>query len=373
MLNNRERMYKFDPYELCPCGANKKFKFCCYKKAKSDQRTSNKYKDYSDSRMQHLIKKTWRDTDFKICLAFNPKECDSLIKNAHTLQNNRILNRISENGHVYTLVPITTRKGVSIELKKISRNKASTFFGFCDYHDNQLFKPIEQEAYLKEPIQNFLFAFRGFCLEYHKLIRKLETVRTGFELNPSSMLDPNGIHFYRIAEFDVNDSKAEYEQFRSIYKNEELDNIITVERRLDYEIGFAVSSSFAVKNDLYGNEINDIYSIKKELLPSIYINVFPAENETIIIMSYNIEYEKEYGKYFKQIKNLTNEELEKHLNFLIINYTENVFFSPRLIKKLEEKEKVSLLSSFESSVDINTAYELLKDGEYFKFNLFLKS
>lgn len=372
-LNKRERMNKFDPYEQCPCGSNQKFKFCCYKNAKNPQKSTNEYENYTDSRMQNLANEIWRDTDFKVCLAFNSTECEPLIKNAHTLQNNRILNRISENGHVFTLQPNTTMQGVNTELKKVSRNKASTFFGFCNYHDNELFKPIEQKEYLNEPIQNFLFAFRGFCLEHHRLIRKRENVRSVFKLKPSSMLNPDAVNFYRVAEFDVNDSETEYKLFEDIYRNEDLDNIVTLERRFNYEVEFAVSSSFTVQSDLYGREINDIYSIEKDLLPSIYINVFPTENETVIILSYNIEYEVIYGEYFRQIEKLTDEELERYLNFLIINYTENVFFSPRLIDKLDEKQKKSLINSFESSVYLDTAFELLKDGEYFNFNLFLKS
>lgn len=372
-LNKKERMDIFDPYELCPCGSDQKFKFCCYQNAKTAKDSTNKYKDYSEGRIQHLVKKMWDDTDFEVCLAFNQEECKPLIKNAHALQNNKILNRISEDGHVFTISSNVTKQRINADFKKISRNKASTFFGFCDYHDNEIFKPIEQKEYLGEPIQNFLFAFRAFCLEYHRIIRKFKTIRDNFKENPSFMLDPFGVYMYRIAEFDVNDSETEYKLFKYNFNYKHLNNIVTIERRLNYEVEFAVSSSFAVKDNLYGNEMNDIFSIEKDTVPNIYINIFPVENETVIIMSYNIKYETVYGEYFNQIRHLTDEELEAYLNFLVINYTENVFFSPRLIDKLDGEQKESLLGSFQSSIDLNKTYELLKDGKYFKFDLFLQN
>jgi uncharacterized protein YecA (UPF0149 family) len=38
VLNKEERMQKIDPYEPCPCGSDKKFKFCCYQKTRNNRR-----------------------------------------------------------------------------------------------------------------------------------------------------------------------------------------------------------------------------------------------------------------------------------------------------------------------------------------------
>lgn len=369
-LNKEERMEKIDPYEPCPCGSDKNFKFCCYQEARKSKDLSHKFSEYTDKRLQHEVMKTWDDTDFKVCLGFIEDECKPLIKSAHAIQNNRILNRISENGHVYTITAKVSRKGIDADFKKVSKNKASTFFGFCDFHDTELFKPIELNDYTGDPLQNFLFAFRGFCLEYHRKIRRLNTLRNGFKINPASMLSLTIIHNYRIAEFDIADSRTEYETFREDYINGNFEDLVTLQRSLDYEVDFAISSGFAVKDDVLGNEINDIYSIKTELIPNIYLNIFPVQNQTTIILSYHKKYEKVYNDYFEQLKVLSDRQLEKHLNFLIINYTENVFFRPRLIDAMSEQEKNSLLKSFESSMEFDKRLELLIEDQFFKFNLF---
>lgn len=370
VLNKVQRMQKIDPYEPCPCGTNEKFKFCCYQKARNSRGSTNIYKEYTDSRIHHEATKRWDDTDFKVCLGFSLEECNPLIKGAHAIQNNKILNRISENGHVYTFIGKVSKKGIDAEFNLVSKNKASTFFGFCDFHDTELFKPIELIDYKQNPLQNFLFSFRGFCLEYHRKIRKMKTTRENLKKNPVFMLDPFSISLYRVAEFDIADGRVEYDTFKEDFINGDFVNLVTIQRSLDYEVEFAVSSAFAVEHDLLDNQINDIYSVDSELIPNIYINIFPVENKTHIILSYHKKYENVYNNYFEQISALTDSEMEKYLNFLVINYTENVFFSPRLIDSMSDQQKDSLLKSFESSVKLNKKLELMIDDQFFKFNLF---
>ncbi|AZV62646.1 SEC-C domain-containing protein [Peribacillus frigoritolerans] len=369
-LNKEERMEKVDPYEPCPCGSEKNFKYCCYQQARIRRNSSINLKEYTNSRLNHEASKNWDNTDFKVCLGFDPEECRPLIKSAHAIQNNGILNRISENGHVYTISSKLSKKAMDADFKKVSKNKASTFFGFCDYHDTELFKPIEHEEYTGDPIQNFLFAFRGFCLEYHRKIRKMNSIRNIFKSYPQAMLNPSSINLYRIAEFDLSDSKTGYEAFKEVYTNGNFEDLVTLNRSLNYEVEVAISSAFAVKDDLLGKEINNIFGRETEIIPYICINIFPVQNQTTIILSYHKKYEKVYKEYFEQIKALTDSQLEKYLNFLTINYTENVFFSPRLIDVMSEREKNSLLKSFESSMQFDKRLELLKEDQFFKFNLF---
>ncbi|MDQ0975869.1 hypothetical protein QFZ31_005747 [Neobacillus niacini] len=374
VLNKFERMEKIDSYEPCPCGSEKNFKFCCYQKARNGKgKTTINLEEYTDSRLHHEITKVWDDTDFKVCLGFNPEECKPLIKSAHAIQNNRILNRISEDGHVYTISSTVSKKGIDPVFKKVSKNKASTFFGFCDYHDTELFKQIELEDYVGSPLQNFLFAFRGFCLEYHRKIRKMNTIRNHIKKNPALLLEPFGIHNYRVAQFDIEDSIIEYEIFKEDYSNGKFDNLVTIHRNLNFEVDFAISSAFAVKDDLLGNEINNIFSIESEIVPNIYINIFPIEDGTTIILSYNKRYDNVYNQLFEQIKVLDDDHLIKYLNFLVINYTENVFLSPRLIDSMDKKQKDSLLQSFQTSMLPEKTLELIIEDQYFKFNLFQKT
>lgn len=366
--------FSIDPYEPCPCGSEKKYKFCCYQKAREKIQKKIGKSDYTDSRLNHMAQQRWEDADFEVCFGFDKEKCKPLIKGAHSIQNNRILNRISKDGHLFRIGSKLTKKGPHPIFEKISRNKASNFFGFCDYHDTEIFKPIELKEYSREPIENFLFAFRSLTLEYHRKIRLLNQFRDSFKNFPGSTLDPVSVNFYRTASLDVEDYSMEYDSFKKYYLNRNFNGLRTIYRKLDFEVKFAISSAFAVQHDFKGKQINDIYFDKSnDKMPSIYINVYPLESGTNIIMSYLIEDGSTYKEYFNQLELLTNEELVNHLNFLIIQYTENVFFSPELIEGMTEREKESLLRSFASSINIFEKFELGLDGNYFRFNIFNES
>ncbi|MGP4041909.1 SEC-C domain-containing protein [Gracilibacillus sp. D59] len=361
---------KLKPYEPCPCGSDKKFKFCCYQKAR-EARDTKKQLDYPDGRINHILHQSLENSDFKICMGFDSEKCKPLIKSAHSIQNNRILNRISVDGHVYKIGEKVMNQELTPIFEKMSKNKASTFFGFCDYHDNELFKPIEQKDYINEPLQNFLFAFRALSLEYHKKQRALNYFRENFKQYPEGMLEVEGINLYRIAILDVMDYSKDYNLFKKDYYNDNFSNLRTIHRTLDYEVNFATSSAFSVKVDLEGNHLNDVYFNKdEEKMPSVFINIYPLKDQTNIILSYHLSDDKIYKDYFDQVEQLSEEELVKYLNFLIIEYTENVFFSPELIDNLTEREKESILKSFISSTDLGEKINLTAKDNYYKFNIF---
>lgn len=173
---------RIKPYEPCPCGSDNKFKFCCYQKAREESEKERKSITYTHGRLNHMATTSWKEANFDICLGFNKEECSGPIKNAHTLQNNRILNRIQEHGHVYRITGEFDKKlEYRPVFKKISRNKASTFRGFCDYHDTTLFREIEQKQYVNSDKQNFLFALRALTLQYHDKLRLLNHMRNNFK------------------------------------------------------------------------------------------------------------------------------------------------------------------------------------------------
>lgn len=364
---------KIEPYEQCPCGSDQKFKFCCYQKAREARHNRKDYTSYSDSRINHIINQNWMEADFKICLGFDKEKCTDEIKNAHSVQNNRILNLISEKGHLYEISSEITRKGPIPLFKKISRNKASTFFGFCDYHDTELFKPIELYDYNEEPIQDFLFAFRGAALEYHRKQRALNLHRKIFKEHPASLLDERSIRMYRTAQLDVSDWKQDYDLFKRDYMSNDFSNIKTVFRQLDYEVNFTACSAFAIQYDLVGKQINDIHGdFESEKMPSIFINVYPVEGATNILITYHKQDEATYKNYLTQVGLLDEDRLKEYLNYLIIEYTENIFFSPKMIEAMHEREKESILRSFTSSINIMEKIDLVSKQQYYNFNIFEK-
>lgn len=111
----------------CPCGSGKKYKKRCLNK-------TDEYRLFEAiaSSAQNLK----RELQIKKCLHPNQNECNGKIIKAHAIQNNRILNKIAENGILITLDGTSHLIFQSSDAK--GRKIATTFTGFCSYHDKTL-------------------------------------------------------------------------------------------------------------------------------------------------------------------------------------------------------------------------------------------
>ncbi|MDA0207488.1 MAG: hypothetical protein O3A53_17430 [Acidobacteria bacterium] len=103
------------------------------------------------------------------CLHFESGErCSAIIK-AHSIQKSGPLAVIASEGHVYT--PSVSggkfdadRSQIVIEKRGIG--KLSTFLGFCEKHDNEVFGPIDTQPLIPTGEQVLLYAYRSICREF---------------------------------------------------------------------------------------------------------------------------------------------------------------------------------------------------------------
>jgi hypothetical protein len=102
------------------------------------------------------------------CLHFNADaDCGKPIR-SHSIQKAGQLRNIAEGGHVYrvgVVPPETVHKPPQIDMLKVGLNKVSTFPGFCDFHDSELFAPIDNFLLNPTDQQVFLYAYRCLCRE----------------------------------------------------------------------------------------------------------------------------------------------------------------------------------------------------------------
>lgn len=154
----KDKIGRNDP---CWCGSGKKYKKC------HRDRESEKPVGPWDAA------KAMRDKfSRKICLA--PKsvhdECAKKIVKAHTVPKSSSLKAIAVDGHVLGLklgLESFQKHNGKIRPEKVGINNASTFTGFCQKHDDQLFSCLEKEAFKKSEEQCFKLAFRSFAREYY--------------------------------------------------------------------------------------------------------------------------------------------------------------------------------------------------------------
>jgi hypothetical protein len=87
---------------------------------------------------------------------------------AHSIQKGKLLSEIARDGHVFGLSHYfgTKKKNRGrLSYKRIGINEISTFRGFCNKHDKELFRPIDDHALIPTNEQAILYGYRSLCRE----------------------------------------------------------------------------------------------------------------------------------------------------------------------------------------------------------------
>lgn len=299
-------------------------------------------------------------------------QCSDRIIKAHSIQNNKILNKLSENGHVFMYTAtIGNDFDLITKMEKEGRSKATTFSGFCGYHDKEIFKAIEDEDYVVEnKEQEFLFAYRALAKEYFTKKTTTEMYRRMYNLAGSSDYEKINDFFGVIAKparedlinisgmlfttlFGCEDAVKRLELYRT-RMNGYLDNgtfeeIFTDVIEFSNEHLLAVSSITFLERDLEDNVINDLADFQISLAP-LFITVFPQDGKTYILLSYFKRNASRYKFIKRQILNKAEEEQKKIISSIVMNYCENFAVSPvnwkgidiEVRSKLDKKYRESL-------------------------------
>lgn len=131
---------------------------------------------YEFIKIQQQVNKIFKE---KKCLHPDNSNCGGGIIRSHTIQKNGALRKIEgPEGHVWGFVQNKKLDEAGpFVVDKISINDASTFNGFCSYHDNQLFHCIDDYDF--EPTVE-----QVFMLTYRTVVRELYTKSASAKSTP---------------------------------------------------------------------------------------------------------------------------------------------------------------------------------------------
>lgn len=157
--------YGVDIYELCPCGSGKKYKWCCKENSTPCTNSSELKKLYHDLKSEIWNRNKWKTQQ---C---HWNGCQEDTQRCHSIQNNRFLNQICDvSKKVYHFIPSGSIEGELIDLQYETVTFASTFNGFCNTHDRELFSIIERNNKVIYSLeQKYALVYRNF---YYMLCKK---------------------------------------------------------------------------------------------------------------------------------------------------------------------------------------------------------
>jgi len=290
-----EKIGRNDP---CWCGSGRKYKRC---HLEMDQNKSL-IPDY-----QEKMKQTF---SYKTCLAPFKNDCSNKIAKSHTVSRTSLSN-IAVDGHVYHFkmdflneLKNLKKDGIGIEEKKtfnplnpdinvlrknylkperIGINKSSTFNGFCEKHDREIFEDLENKSFIDSDKQYFLLFYRAVC-------RKLYDLEAGINMDGVqkemfgeflSLIMSNNAQLIDLRDID----KIKKEMDENI-KNEKYYDINWFSIKTDNPPFMMVNEIFAPKYDCNSEKTENMIIIEMQnpslLLDWIVVSSFSYKNENRI-------------------------------------------------------------------------------------------
>jgi hypothetical protein len=288
----------------------------------------------------------------KDCFHHNKNECQGKIKQSHSIQRNGRLSIIESdvkgNNSIYTFTSaLPTEDRLLERLIPIGKKEASTFFGFCDYHDTVLFSPIENEKFDDSYKHLFLHTYRSYAHSYH---RKKEECK--IYNNPTAdfikIMPPEWIKSTQEGlKMAINDSADRKLQLDEYLETETYDELVYLVYEKSGLFPFAVSSQISPKVS-YNNKPMNNHSNSQIQYSSPIITFLPDQLTTFVILAAFPD-DKPAVELIDELNVLTPFKLEKAITSLIIANCENTFFSPLFWDSLSKKGKRKLLDEFEEN------------------------
>ena len=301
-------------------------------------------------KLNKLASKYKQESTIKECFYHDKTECQGKIKKAHSIQKNKRLSILEEeiNGNkvLYSFTSFEVGKEQLVKkLVPIGKGEASTFFGFCDFHDNKLFAPIENYEFDGSDKHCFLHSYRSFAHSYHL---KKEAHKRNTETNN---LDYFGFEFKSIAIEGNEQAIRDLEEFKlamdgfieeSIYDGLEYFTI-TLPELYPVACSACITPRYSPKN----YSINNLGNLSIKASP-IMLTVLPDFTKTIIILACFPEDDKAV-MLLDELESLNDYHQRRAISSFLVFSAENTFFSPSLWRALGVNKQRVLCSELSSS------------------------
>lgn len=325
--------------DLCWCGSNKKYKKCHLNRSKEPRPTIQEGK----SILKSAFSKAY-------CLHPEATEnCKGNIVKAHSIQRNGGLSKIAVNGHVGKISLITHYNSNVVKYEKslIGLKKASTFTGFCGYHDSSVFSDIENHRFLASKKQIFLLAYRSICRELFFKVGHLEVLKEIKEKDKGLPFDMQ-IHYQESinamiygCSLGLETMKKQKRKYDKILISKSFSKVNYYVVMIDSIPDVLCSGTHIPEIDFNGKFYLQLgyANIDQEIMT---FNSIPIDNGGAIIFS-NCDNGNVSKGFYESLIALDSDELPNTIIRYIFEYFENAFFSPKWWDLLDNKKQNQLL------------------------------
>ncbi|CAG4968439.1 hypothetical protein [Novilysobacter luteus] len=293
---------------------------------------------------------------------FHPEsgdQCGEFIS-AHSIQRNGQLSVIAHEGHVYTLsmnVGDLKKNDGSASLVKCGIGVSSTFFGFCDKHDNELFAPIDKAFLVPTSQQVLLYAYRSVCRELFVKENALALIEGRIEALPETSALRRT--------FDAMHSGTSFSLEALRIHKSALDTLIDDLAHVDIEYVLftcrqpqfvAFSGLFYPEFNFLGRTLQDLMDPECRLDLLTFCSV-PTHNGWGFLFAWHKSSAPTCREFMRSLATVSHEDPRAGADAMfrmVLSNCENTAFSPVWWEQASSQQKAAVLECFNRGVDMFT-------------------
>lgn len=344
--------------ESCWCGSGLKYKRCHLNRASETPIT-----------IQEGIESFSETFGKKYCIHPNAgNECRGNIVKAHTIQKKGFgLTRIARGGNVYGFIYQRHNLNKSFGPKLMHINTASTFTGFCGFHDNSTFREIETNPFLGNEEHTFLLGYRAIAKESFLKRAQLEQISSLRKLDKGKDVTAQKLMQQELNwwEEGVSAGANEIEHFRKTYERALVASDYSDQHyyilELDQTPEFMCSGAMQPEYDFQGNQLQEL-SDTSTLLDHITFSLVATDTGGAAVFGWYGE-NKASEALITSLHSLQDVQIPDAITRYVFESYENVYASPDWWEGLDASSQEKLVSRLLSTLETErTASCLIDDG-----------
>jgi hypothetical protein len=316
------RISRLSPGEQCWCGSEILYRNC----------------HLNREQQRHVTKGESRDAQTRIfndnkycCATFDKKNCRTPIVGAHTVQRGRVLASLARKGHVGTFYRNTDGFQDVRSLKTGIRKDASIFYGFCEYHDVELFREIEINEFQPTLENCWSSSYRAICHEsYQKnagvevVSWQLEHLDKGHRVIDQVLIQDNLRRMERDIQKGLSDITAIKHRFEEIHTTKKYCELVCYVIEFDQPLSIAVCASISPFYDIENKKFQNLGN-PNEVFQHYAISTITLNGNAGYVVCHLEEHEK-IGSYLSNVFSRDPNFVKNWLTKSIFAYTENCYF-----------------------------------------------
>jgi hypothetical protein len=258
--------------------------------------------------------------------------------------------------------------GMLIEPRRRGINHATTFFGFCDRHDGELFRPLETKEFAFDPQQVALLGYRAICRDSYGKEAEIDSGDAAVNyvaMNPDigGFWEKN--YIYQIKRRAMLNARENFARARAVFAEmitkREFGDLRFFGLQFNDAPVYTASSMFLPEWGFNGQTLQDLNGLE-DYFP-ICFSAWVANGLSAVVFCWHESADHICRPFIDSLREIRPRRAADRILSMAFEYSENVVFRPDWWEALPQKYRQSLTNRVMSGVDDDTrnARSLLDD------------